>query len=394
VNIHEYQAKAVLKAGGVPVPQGIPATTVNAALDAAQQLSQSGGGSIWVVKAQIHAGGRGKAGGVRVCRSMDEVADAAHALLGQKLVTKQTGEQGKIVHRLYIEQGLEIAREFYLSLLLDREAEAVSFVVSAAGGMDIEAVAAQSPEKIFTCAVHAESGPDANQCAAMADKLGLEGKAADDFSGLAGKLFKVFTHQDCSLLELNPLILTAAGELVALDAKLAVDDNALFRQPDLVAMRDPEEEDPRETEAAAFGLNYIALDGSIGCMVNGAGLAMATMDIIQLKGAKPANFLDVGGGVTEEAVTEAFNLLFSDSHVKAVMVNIFGGIVRCDMIARGLLQAIRARSGPNKLKVPVIMRLVGTNEQEGRDLIRDAGLDVRWANDLDEAASLAAQAAA
>jgi len=385
MNIHEYQAKAVLKAGEVPVPQGLAATSVDEAVAATGKL----GGSVWVVKAQIHAGGRGKAGGVRVCKSVDEVRAAAQALLGLKLVTKQTGEQGKVVHRLYVEQGLDIAREFYLSLLLDREAEAVSFVVSPAGGMDIEAVAAESPEKILTLPVHAKSGPDADQCAAMADILGLEGSAVQQFSDLAGKLYSVFTERDCSLLELNPLILTADGELVALDAKLSVDDNALFRQPEIVAMRDLDEEDPREIEAAASGLNYIALDGSIGCMVNGAGLAMATMDIIQLKGSKPANFLDVGGGVTVEAVTEAFKLLFSDNHVKAVLVNIFGGIVRCDIIAKGLLEAIKT----HPMCVPVIMRLVGTNEEEGRRLVKDAGLDVRWANDLDEAATLAAEAA-
>jgi len=388
VNIHEYQAKAVLEAGGVPVPQGIPAMSVDEAVAATVQL----GGSVWVVKAQIHAGGRGKAGGVRVCKSVDEVQQAAQVLLGHKLVTKQTGEQGKIVHRLYIEQGLEIAREFYLSLLLDREAEAVSFVVSPAGGMDIEAVAAGSPEKIFTCAVHAKGGPDRDQCAAMADMLGLEGREAEQFHALAGKLYRIYSDRDCSLLELNPLILTTAGELVALDAKISVDDNALFRQPELAAMRDPDEEDPREIQAAASGLNYIALDGSIGCMVNGAGLAMATMDIIQLKGSKPANFLDVGGGVTVEAVTEAFKLLFSDGHVKAVLVNIFGGIVRCDIIANGLLQALKMQPMPNELKVPVIMRLVGTNEEEGRRLVKDAGLDICWAKDLDEAATLAAGA--
>jgi len=385
VNIHEYQAKAVLQAGGVAVPEGIPALSVDEAFAAAERL----GGSVWVVKAQIHAGGRGKAGGVRVCKSLDEVRDAAQVLLGHKLVTKQTGEQGKIVHRLYVEQGLDIAREFYLSLLLDRDAEAVSFVVSPAGGMDIEAVADESPERILSLPVPI-GGPGEVECSAMAGLLGLEGRSAEQFAVLARKLYAVFSERDCSLLELNPLILTGEGDLVALDAKISVDDNALFRQPELAAMRDPHEEDPRETEAAQFGLNYIALDGSIGCMVNGAGLAMATMDIIQLKGAKPANFLDVGGGVTVEAVTEAFKLLFSDEHVKAVLVNIFGGIVRCDIIANGLLQAIQT----HPMRVPVIMRLVGTNEAEGRQLVTDAGLDVRWAHDLDEAATLAAGAAA
>jgi len=389
LNIHEYQAKAVLRVGGIAVPEGVAATSVEEALAATEQL----GGNIWVVKAQIHAGGRGKAGGVRLCRSQQEVRDAAEALLGSKLVTKQTGEAGKVVHRLYIEEGLEIAAEFYLSLLVDREAEAVSFVVSPAGGMDIEGVAAKTPEKILSVPV-APGGPDAAQCGAMADMLGLDGQGAQQFAGLAAKLYAVFVENDCSLLELNPLILTAGGDLLALDAKISVDDNALFRQQELAAMRDPLEEDPRETEAAQYGLNYIALDGSIGCMVNGAGLAMATMDIIQLKGEKPANFLDVGGGVTVEAVTEAFKLLFADSHVKAVLVNIFGGIVRCDIIANGLLEALKTQARPDELKVPVIMRLVGTNEAEGRRIVRDAGLDVRWANNLDEAATLAAQAAA
>ena len=384
MNIHEYQAKEVLKAGGVAVPDGVPARSIEEAVEATAQL----GGSLWVVKAQIHAGGRGKAGGVRVCKSVNEVRQAAQDILGRKLVTKQTGEQGKIVHQLYIEQGLDIAHEFYLSLLVDRETEAVSFVVSPAGGMDIEAVACNSPEKILSLPV-SPTGPDVKQCVAMADMLGLEGEVKKQFADLAARLFAVFTERDCSLLELNPLILTTAGELVALDAKISVDDNALFRQPEIVSMRDLDEEDPREIEAAASGLNYIALDGSIGCMVNGAGLAMATMDIIQLKGSKPANFLDVGGGVTVEAVTEAFKLLFSDNHVKAVLVNIFGGIVRCDIIATGLLEAIKT----HPMRVPVIMRLVGTNEEEGRRLVKDAGLDVRWANDLDEAATLASVAA-
>ncbi|MDQ6965452.1 MAG: acetate--CoA ligase family protein, partial [Mariprofundaceae bacterium] len=268
MNIHEYQAKAVLRAGGIAVPEGVAVTSVEEALAAAERL----GGSIRVVKAQIHAGGRGKAGGVRLCRSQQEVREAAEALLGSKLVTKQTGEAGKVVHRLYVEQGLDIACEFYLSLLVDREAETVSFVVSPAGGMDIEGVAAETPEKILSVSV-APGGPDAAQCRAMADMLGLDGQGAEQFAGLAAKLHAVFVENDCSLLELNPLILTEAGDLLALDAKISVDDNALFRQPELAAMRDSLEEDPRETEAAQYGLNYIALDGSIGCMVNGAGLA-------------------------------------------------------------------------------------------------------------------------
>jgi len=385
LNIHEYQAKAVLKGFGVSVPCGALAYTAAEAVAAAGDL----GGKIWVVKAQIHAGGRGKAGGVRLCRSLDEVKQAASDLLGATLVTHQTGEAGKRVNKVYVEQGLDIAHEYYLSLLVDREAEAVAFVVSPAGGMDIEQVAATAPDKILSRPVHGSAGLSDADYTAMIAKLGLSGRAAKDFPALADALYRTFSESDCSLLELNPLIQTATGELVALDAKMAIDDNALYRQPDLVAMRDTDEEDPRETEAAAFGLNYIALDGRIGCMVNGAGLAMGTMDIIQLKGDKPANFLDVGGGVTVDAVCEAFKLLFSDAHVKAILVNIFGGIVRCDLISLGLIEAIKT----HPMRVPVVMRLVGTNEQEGRQLIKDAGLDVRWAADLDQAAELAVAAA-
>ncbi len=385
MNIHEYQAKAILRSFGVPTPRGVLATSAAAAVAAAEEL----GGSVWVVKAQIHAGGRGKAGGVRLCKTLDEVEAAAAELLGSTLVTKQTGKAGKQVHKVYVEEGLDIAIEFYLSLLVDREAEAVAFVVSSAGGMDIEEVAASTPGKILSCPIPLERGLSSEDTEAMADMLGLKGKVATMFDDLAVALYRVFVECDCSLLELNPLVLTG-DVLLALDAKIAVDDNALYRQPEAAAMRDEDEEDPRETEASQFGLNYIALDGQIGCMVNGAGLAMATMDIIQLKGAKPANFLDVGGGVTVEAVTEAFRLLFSDAHVKAVLVNIFGGIVRCDIIANGLIEAIKT----HPMRVPVVMRLVGTNEEEGRRIVRDAGLDVHWAADLDQAAEMAVGALA
>lgn len=385
MNIHEYQAKSVLKRFGISTPSGVLATTVEGAVAGAADL----GGDVWVVKAQIHAGGRGKAGGVRLCRSTDEVKQAASALLGATLVTHQTGAEGKQVHKIYVEQGVDIAHEYYLSLLVDREAESVAFVVSPAGGMDIEQVAATAPEQIHSRAVDARKGLNDADYAAMIAGLGLTGRAAKAFSALADALYRAFTESDCSLLELNPLIETGTGELIALDAKMAIDDNALYRQPDLAAMRDTDEEDPRETEAAQFGLNYIALDGRIGCMVNGAGLAMGTMDIIQLKGDRPANFLDVGGGVTVDAVCEAFKLLFSDAHVKAVLVNIFGGIVRCDLISLGLIEAIKT----HPMRVPVIMRLVGTNEDLGKQIIRDAGLDVRWATDLDQAAELAVAAA-
>lgn len=384
MNIHEYQAKAILAEFGVPVPRGKLALTADEAVAACESL----GGSVCVVKAQIHAGGRGKAGGVRVCKSEDEVRAAASDLLGSILVTKQTGAAGKQVNKLYIEEGLNIASEFYLSLLVDRETESVSFVVSPAGGMDIEEVAESTPEKILTVNVSGDS-VSAAESQAMAAFLGLSEAQQGDFAELATQLHRAFCDKDAAMLELNPLILTAEGRLITLDAKFVADDNAIYRHPELEELRDLTEEDPRETEAAQHGLNYIALDGNIGCMVNGAGLAMATMDIIQLKGEKPANFLDVGGGVTVDAVCEAFKLLFSDRQVKAVLVNIFGGIVRCDIISNGLMEAIKT----HPMSVPVIMRLVGTNEAEGRKIVKDAGLDVRWANDLDQAAEFAAAAA-
>ena len=384
MNIHEYQAKAILNEFGVPVPRGKLALSVNEAVAAMDQL----GGELWVVKAQIHAGGRGKAGGVRICRSAAEVKAAAEDLLGSILVTKQTGEAGKQVNRLYVEEGLDIKSEFYLSLLVDRETEKVAFVVSPAGGMDIEEVAATKPEKILTMAVAGDQVSE-SESRTLAAFLGLEGTQVKACAALLSKLHRTFCDKDGSMLELNPLIVTGDGDLVALDAKFVADSNALYRHPEIVELRDLDEEDPREIEASQFGLNYIALDGHIGCMVNGAGLAMATMDIIQLKGDKPANFLDVGGGVTVDAVCEAFKLLFSDDHVKAVLVNIFGGIVRCDVIAQGLLEAIKT----HPMNVPVVMRLVGTNEEEGRRLVKDAGLDVRWAADLDQAAEFAVAAA-
>jgi len=384
LNIHEYQAKAMLSDFAVPVPRGALALSADEAVAAAASL----GGAVWVVKAQIHAGGRGKAGGVRICRSMDEVREAAEDLLGSVLVTKQTGEAGKQVNRLYVEEGLNITSEFYLSLLVDRESEKVAFVASPAGGMDIEEVAEATPEKILTLAVRGEQVSD-EEADNIADFLGLQGEQVERCAKLLRDLHRAFCRKDGSMLELNPLILTAEGNLVVLDAKFIADSNALYRQPEILDLRDPDEEDPREIEASKFGLNYIALDGRIGCMVNGAGLAMATMDIIQLKGDKPANFLDVGGGVTVDTVCEAFKLLFSDVHVKAVLVNIFGGIVRCDVIAQGLLEAIKT----HPMNVPVVMRLVGTNEEEGRALVKEAGLDVRWAEDLDQAAEFAVAAA-
>ena len=384
MNIHEYQAKTLLAEFSVPVPRGKLALSVDEAVAAAESL----GGDVWVVKAQIHAGGRGKAGGVRLCRSLSDVGDAAGALLGSTLVTKQTGEVGKQVNRLYIEEGLNIAREFYLSLIVDREAERVAFVASPAGGMDIEEVAGASPEKILTLPVSGKEVSDKGR-ARITTFFGLSGDSAIRCGELLSNLYSAFCKKDGSMLELNPLVLTDGGDLMALDAKFVADSNALYRHPEIMELRDLDEEDPREIEASQFGLNYIALGGHIGCMVNGAGLAMATMDIIQLKGDRPANFLDVGGGVTVDAVCEAFKLLFSDEHVKAVLVNIFGGIVRCDIIAGGLLAAIKT----HPMRVPVVMRLVGTNEEEGRRMVKEAGLDVRWATDLDQAAELAVAAA-
>ena len=384
MNIHEYQAKELLASFGIIVPKGKIILETNQAKAAAEKL----GGSLWVVKAQIHAGGRGKAGGVKICKTLDEVQQAAEILMSSTLVTHQTGKAGKVVHRVYIESGIDITHEYYLSLLLDRENEGISFVLSPDGGMDIEAVAANTPERILNVSIDTASGLSGFHIRQMIFFLGLTGDVAKQFSQLVTKLYTMFQQTDASLLELNPLVLTQQDTFIALDAKFAVDDSALYRQKDILAYRDLDEEDEKEVEASKHNLNYIALDGSIGCMVNGAGLAMATMDIIQLKGQKPANFLDVGGGVTVETVREAFKLLFDDAHVKAVLVNIFGGIVRCDIIAQGLIEAIKT----HPMQVPVVMRLVGTNEKEGQQLIADAGLNVQWAKDLDEAATLAAEA--
>ncbi|MDX8414205.1 MAG: ADP-forming succinate--CoA ligase subunit beta [Mariprofundales bacterium] len=380
MNIHEYQAKAVLASFAVPTPRGELAITVDGAKQAAKRL----GGAVWVVKAQIHAGGRGKAGGVRLCRSIDAVEQAAQALLGTTLVTHQTGAEGKVVHKIYIEEGLEIAHEYYLSLLIDREHGKPAFVVSQQGGMDIEQVAAQQPQEIRSFVIADGAQVSTETARDIASFLAIN----SDIQPLLQALLTAFCQRDAALIELNPLVACCDRKLVALDAKMAIDDNALYRQKAMAELRDLDEENPSEMEAAAYGLNYIALDGTIGCMVNGAGLAMATMDIIQRKGAKPANFLDVGGGVTVESATEGFKLLLADSHVKAVLVNIFGGIVRCDIIANGLLAAQKKMHS----KVPVIMRLVGTHEQEGQRIIRDANANVRWAQTLDEAAELAVMA--
>ncbi len=378
MNIHEYQAKALLADYGAPVPRGYPAFTVEEAVQAAERL----GGPVWVVKAQIHAGGRGKAGGVKVCRSIDEVEAAARALLGSTLVTKQTGPQGKVVHRLLVEEGSDIASELYLSCLVDRATSRIAFIASTEGGMDIEEVARETPEKIFTITVDPAAGYSPYVGRAIAAALGLKGELFRQGTKLIASLYRAFTDKDMSLLEINPLVVTGEDTLLCLDAKVNFEDNALFRHPDVQELRDPEEEDPKEREAAEYDLNYIALDGNIGCMVNGAGLAMATMDIIKLYGAEPANFLDVGGGATTEKVTAAFKIITSDPKVQGILVNIFGGIMRCDIIADGVVTAVREVG----LKVPLVVRLEGTNVEKGKEIIEASGLNIIPADDLDDAA--------
>jgi succinyl-CoA synthetase beta subunit len=378
MNVHEYQAKTVLGGFGVPVPRGIAAFSVDEAVKAAQDL----GGPVYVVKAQIHAGGRGKAGGVKVVKSIDEVRQAAGKMLGATLVTHQTGPQGKVVHRLYVEEGAAIEREFYLSALVDRGTSRIAFVISTEGGMDIEEVARTNPEKIVTFSVDPATGIMPHHGRRAARALGLSGDAAKQAETLVTKLYQALIAKDMSLLEVNPLILTKSGALVCLDAKVSFDDNALYRHPDVVALRDLTEEDEKEIEASKYDLNYIALDGTIGCMVNGAGLAMATMDIIKLYGESPANFLDVGGGATKDKVAAAFKIITSDPQVKGILVNIFGGIMRCDVIAEGVVAAVKEVG----LKVPLVVRLEGTNVELGKEIIAKSKLNVVSADDLDDAA--------
>jgi succinyl-CoA synthetase beta subunit len=378
MNIHEYQAKGVLREFGAPVPRGIPAFSADEAVKAANEL----GGPVWVVKAQIHAGGRGKAGGVKVVKSVDEVKKEATRMLGSTLVTHQTGPQGKEVNRLYIEEGAAIAKEFYLSLLVDRETSRVAFVVSTEGGMDIEKVAHDTPEKIITFSVDPATGIEPHHGRRVASALGLKDDLTKQTIDLVNKLYTAFVDKDMSLLEVNPLVVTKDNKLICLDAKVGFDDNALFRHKDVVALRDVTEEDPKEVEASKYDLNYIALDGSIGCMVNGAGLAMATMDIIKLYGEAPANFLDVGGGATKEKVSAAFKIITSDPKVKGILVNIFGGIMRCDVIAEGVVAAVKEIG----LKVPLVVRLEGTNVDLGKKILKESGLNVIPADDLDDAA--------
>ena len=388
MNIHEYQAKAVLKEFGVPVSRGKAIMSAGEAEAAARDL----GGPVWVVKSQIHAGGRGKGrfkepeagdkGGVRLARSIEEVKTFVGQMLGKTLVTQQTGPAGKQVNRLYLEEGADIASEFYLSALVDRETGRVAFVVSTEGGMDIEQVAHDTPDKILTFSVDPATGIMPHHGRTVARALGLTGDLAKQAASLIEKLYAAFQAKDMSMLEINPLITTRDGRLVCLDAKVSFDSNALYRNPDMVALRDLTEEDEKEIEASKYDLNYISLEGEIGCMVNGAGLAMATLDIIKLYGSSPANFLDVGGSATEERVAAAFRIITADPNVKGILVNIFGGIMKCDVIARGVVAAVKSVG----LKVPLVVRLEGTNVDEGKAIIRESGLNVLPADDLDDAA--------
>jgi succinyl-CoA synthetase beta subunit len=388
MNIHEHQAKAVLSEFGVAVPRGYPAFNVDEAVEAARKL----GGPVFVVKSQIHAGGRGKGrfeglgpdakGGVRVLKSIDDVKASAAEMLGRVLVTEQTGPKGKQVNRLYIEEGAAIARELYLSLLVDRETSRVSVVASTEGGMSIEEVAHNTPDKILTFSIDPVTGVRGFHGLKLSESLNLKGDLAKQAGKLLGQLYEAFLAKDMAMLEINPLIVTADDQLRVLDAKVSFDDNALFRHPDIKALRDETEEDPKEIEASKYDLSYIALDGEIGCMVNGAGLAMATMDIIKLYGAEPANFLDVGGGADEAKVTAAFKIILADPNVKGILVNIFGGIARCDVLANGVVAAAKQVH----LNVPLVVRLEGTNAELGKKIINESGLNVIAANDLSDGA--------
>jgi succinyl-CoA synthetase beta subunit len=378
MNIHEYQAKEVLRGFGVPVPKGKAAFTVDEAVAAAKEL----GGPVWVVKAQIHAGGRGKGGGVKVVKSIEDVKKEAERMLGMTLVTHQTGPHGRVVRRLYIEDGSAIERELYLSALVDRETSRIAFIASTEGGMNIEDVAKQTPEKIQTFGIEPAAGYSPYVGLDIATALKLKGDQAKQCGTLIKTLYEAFVAKDMSLLEINPLVVTKDGKVICLDAKINFDDNALMRHKDIQALRDPDEEDPMEREAAKYDLSYVKLDGSIGCMVNGAGLAMATMDIIKLYGEEPANFLDVGGGATKEKVTAAFKIIVSDPNVKGILVNIFGGIMKCDIIAEGIVAAAHELS----LKVPLVARLEGTNVELGKKILADSGLPIVSASNLDDAA--------
>lgn len=385
MNLHEYQSKQLFAKQGIPVPEGSPVSSVKEARQAAEAL----GVDRWVVKAQVHAGGRGKVGGVVLVDSLDKVEAEAERLLGSMLVTKQTGEPGLPINTLLIEAITDIERELYLSVLVDRESKKVLFMASQAGGMNIEEVAEETPEQLHIIRVDPAAGLQAYQCRKLAFALALQGTQIREFQKFMFALYNLFIESDASLVEINPLVVTKAGNLVALDAKINLDGNALYRQPNLLAMRDISQEDEREAKAAEHDLNYITLDGNIGCMVNGAGLAMATMDLVQLKGGSPANFLDVGGGTTAERVAEAFKLILSDEKVAAVLVNIFGGIVRCDLIAEGIIEAVKEVD----IKVPVVVRLEGTKAAEGLALLANSGLAITTAADLSEGAEKVVAAA-
>lgn len=385
MNIHEYQGKEIFRQYGIPVLKGKVAFTPDEAVKAAQEI----GGEIWVVKAQIHAGGRGKGGGVKLARSLDEVKKLSQEILGMTLITHQTGPEGKLVNQVYIEQGCAIEKEYYISVLLERAKSRVVVMASPEGGMDIEEVAAHTPEKIFTFHVDPSTGFLPFQARKLAFQIGITGSAAVKAASLFEKLYKVYDEKDCSLIEINPLVVTKDGNVIALDAKVSFDSNALFRHSDIMKYRDLTEEDPAEVEASKFDLAFIKLDGNIGCLVNGAGLAMATLDIIKLHGSSPANFLDVGGGANKEKVTAAFKIILKDPAVKAILVNIFGGIMKCDIIAEGVVAAAKEVG----LKVPLVVRLQGTNVDLGKKILSESGLNIIPADELTDAAQKVVQAA-
>lgn len=384
MNLHEYQAKKLFSQYDMPVPRGKVADSP----EKAAEISREFGGNLFVVKAQVHAGGRGKAGGVKLCKTPEEAAEATKAMLGTRLVTHQTDARGLPINQVIIEDGSDIKRELYLSAVVDRASESIVFMASTEGGMDIEEVAEKTPQKIFKVAIHPAAGLQGWQIRKLAFGLGIEKSQMKDFGRVVSGIYKVFVEKDASLVEINPLIITADDRVVVLDAKVNLDDNALYRHPDLADMRDHSQEDEKENEASQYDLNYVSLDGNIACMVNGAGLAMATMDIIKLHGGKPANFLDVGGGATTERVTAAFNLILSNPGVEAILVNIFGGIVKCDLIAEGIIAAAKKIG----VKVPVVVRLEGTNVEAGKKLLAESGLAITPADDLTDAAKKAVAA--
>ena len=385
MNVHEYQGKEILRKYGVATPRGVACFSVDEAVKAAETL----GGKVWVVKAQIHAGGRGKGGGVKVAKSIDEVRQYASQILGMTLVTLQTGPEGRLVKRLLIEEGADIKKELYVGMVVDRASQRVTLMASSEGGMDIEHVAEHTPEKIHKIHIDPKIGLTTADATAVARKIGVPDAAIDQGAAFMQSLYKAFDECDCSLAEINPLIYTGDNKVLALDAKLNFDSNALYRHPEIVAMRDLDEEDPAEVEASKFDLTYISLDGNIGCLVNGAGLAMATMDVIKLYGGSPANFLDVGGGATTEKVTEAFKIMLKNPNLKAILVNIFGGIMKCDVIANGVIAAAREV----KLSVPLVVRMKGTNEDLGKQILKDSGLPIIAANNMAEAAERVVAAA-